>query len=111
MRMRLKTLTAAAVSALALVACSEDDDNPADSAANAKSVTGIVVEDSRFGTLETAVKAAGLAESLAGSGPFTVWAPTDQAFAALPACTWTPCCPSPTAPSRTSSSTTWCRAR
>lgn len=38
-----------------------------------------------FNTLVTAVKAAGLAETLKGPGPFTVFAPTDEAFAKLPA--------------------------
>jgi len=38
-----------------------------------------------FGTLVTAVKAAGLANLLSGDGPFTVFAPTDEAFAKLPA--------------------------
>ena len=38
-----------------------------------------------FGTLLQAVQAAGLAETLAGEGPFTVFAPTDEAFAAVPA--------------------------
>ncbi len=37
-----------------------------------------------FGTLVTAVKVAGLVETLKGDGPFTVFAPTDGAFAALP---------------------------
>ncbi|MEM7079708.1 MAG: fasciclin domain-containing protein [Pseudomonadota bacterium] len=37
-----------------------------------------------FGTLVTAIKAAGLVETLSGAGPFTVFAPTDEAFAALP---------------------------
>ena len=37
-----------------------------------------------FGTLLAAVKAAGLLETLAGNGPFTILAPTDQAFAKLP---------------------------
>ncbi|MDQ6880727.1 MAG: fasciclin domain-containing protein [Pseudomonadota bacterium] len=36
-------------------------------------------------TLVAAVKAAGLVDTLKGSGPFTVFAPTDEAFAALPA--------------------------
>ena len=36
-------------------------------------------------TLVAAVKAAGLVETLAGQGPFTVFAPTNAAFAALPA--------------------------
>ncbi len=38
-----------------------------------------------FGTLATAIKTAGLVEALKGEGPFTVFAPTDEAFAALPA--------------------------
>ncbi len=38
-----------------------------------------------FGTLVAAVQAAGLVETLKGDGPFTVFAPTDAAFAALPA--------------------------
>jgi uncharacterized surface protein with fasciclin (FAS1) repeats len=38
-----------------------------------------------FSTLVAAVQAAGLAETLAGTGPFTVFAPTDEAFAKLPA--------------------------
>lgn len=37
-----------------------------------------------FGTLVAAVQAAGLVETLQGEGPFTVFAPTDEAFAALP---------------------------
>jgi uncharacterized surface protein with fasciclin (FAS1) repeats len=39
----------------------------------------------KFNTLVTAVKAAGLVDTLKGSGPFTVFAPTDAAFAKLPA--------------------------
>jgi len=38
-----------------------------------------------FNTLVAAVKAAGLVDTLKGSGPFTVFAPTDEAFAKLPA--------------------------
>lgn len=38
-----------------------------------------------FNTLVAAVKAAGLVETLKGAGPFTVFAPTDEAFAKLPA--------------------------
>ncbi|MFN2142908.1 MAG: fasciclin domain-containing protein, partial [Candidatus Promineifilaceae bacterium] len=41
-------------------------------------------EDGRFTTLVAAVQAAGLAETLSGEGEFTVFAPTDDAFAALP---------------------------
>ncbi|MBE2224730.1 MAG: fasciclin domain-containing protein, partial [Anaerolineae bacterium] len=49
------------------------------------SIVDIAVNDGRFNTLVTAVTAAGLAETLAGEGPFTVFAPTDDAFTALPA--------------------------
>ena len=40
--------------------------------------------DGRFGTLVAAIEAAELTETLSTGGPFTVFAPTDQAFAALP---------------------------
>jgi transforming growth factor-beta-induced protein len=50
-----------------------------------KNIVETVVEDGRFTTLVAAVQAAGLAETLSGDGPFTVFAPTDDAFAALPA--------------------------
>jgi transforming growth factor-beta-induced protein len=50
-----------------------------------KSITAIVVGSDDFDTLETAVVAADLADTLAGPGPFTVFAPTDAAFAKLPA--------------------------
>ncbi len=46
-----------------------------------------VAEKAGFKTLLAAVKAAGLAETLSGEGPFTVFAPTDEAFAKLPAAT------------------------
>lgn len=47
-------------------------------------IVEVAVSDGRFETLVTAVKAAELAETLAGEGPFTVFAPTDDAFAKLP---------------------------
>lgn len=50
----------------------------------AKNIVDIAVEDGRFTTLVAAVQAAGLAETLSSEGPFTVFAPTDDAFAALP---------------------------
>ncbi len=43
------------------------------------------VSNGSFNTLVAAVKAAGLVETLSGTGPFTVFAPVDSAFAALPA--------------------------
>ena len=48
-------------------------------------VVDIVVNSADHTTLEAAVVAAGLVETLQGEGPFTVFAPTDAAFAALPA--------------------------
>jgi uncharacterized surface protein with fasciclin (FAS1) repeats len=48
------------------------------------SIVDIAVADGRFETLVAAVQAAELAETLAGEGPFTVFAPTDDAFAKLP---------------------------
>ncbi|MEO0481192.1 MAG: fasciclin domain-containing protein [Planctomycetota bacterium] len=45
------------------------------------------VNAGNFGTLVAAVKAAGLVETLQGDGPFTVFAPTDEAFAKLPKAT------------------------
>jgi uncharacterized surface protein with fasciclin (FAS1) repeats len=54
-------------------------------AAQADSITAIAAADERFSTLVAAVTAAGLAETLAGPGPFTVFAPVNDAFAALPA--------------------------
>jgi uncharacterized surface protein with fasciclin (FAS1) repeats len=50
-----------------------------------KTVVDIVVNSEVHNTLEAAVIAAGLAEALSGEGPFTLFAPTDAAFAALPA--------------------------
>jgi transforming growth factor-beta-induced protein len=56
----------------------------AEEAMEEKSIVDIAVEDGRFTTLVAAVEAAGLAETLSGEGQFTVFAPTDDAFAALP---------------------------
>ncbi|MDQ6829432.1 MAG: fasciclin domain-containing protein [Gemmatimonadota bacterium] len=50
-----------------------------------KNIVQVAVEAGNFNTLVAAVKAAGLAETLQGAGPFTVFAPTDAAFAKLPA--------------------------
>jgi uncharacterized surface protein with fasciclin (FAS1) repeats len=55
------------------------------SAANAANIVEIAAGDERFSTLVAAVQAAGLAETLSGPGPFTVYAPLNDAFAALPA--------------------------
>ena len=55
------------------------------SAGAAKTIVDTAAAAGDFGTLVAAVKAAGLAETLSGEGPFTVFAPTDAAFAKLPA--------------------------
>lgn len=54
-------------------------------AAPEKDVVDTAVAAGDFTTLVAAVKAAGLVETLKGDGPFTVFAPTDAAFAKLPA--------------------------
>jgi transforming growth factor-beta-induced protein len=48
-------------------------------------IVDTAITDGRFTTLVAAVQAAGLVETLKGEGPFTVFAPTDDAFAKLPA--------------------------
>ena len=50
-----------------------------------KTIVDIAVENGSFKTLVTALKAADLVGALSGKGPFTVFAPTDAAFAKLPA--------------------------
>lgn len=52
--------------------------------AKAKDIVTTAVEAGSFKTLAAALKAAGLVETLQGKGPFTVFAPTDDAFAKLP---------------------------
>jgi uncharacterized surface protein with fasciclin (FAS1) repeats len=50
-----------------------------------KNIVETAVEAGTFGTLVAAVTAAGLVETLSGTGPFTVFAPTEEAFKNLPA--------------------------
>ena len=69
-----KTLLATAFTALAMPAFAMGDKDIVDTAAGAGS----------FETLLAAATAAGLVDTLKGDGPFTVFAPTDAAFAALP---------------------------
>jgi uncharacterized surface protein with fasciclin (FAS1) repeats len=71
--MRKLMLTLAATTALAAPAFAQD-----------MNIVETAVEAGSFTTLVAAVEAAGLAETLSGEGPFTVFAPTDEAFAALP---------------------------
>ena len=74
-----RTFIAASTAALmATTAFAASDDDAA------KDIVDIAVEAGSFTTLVAAVQAAGLVETLKSEGPFTVFAPTDEAFAALP---------------------------
>jgi uncharacterized surface protein with fasciclin (FAS1) repeats len=55
--------------------------------ATAQDIVDTAVKAGSFNTLVTAVKAAGLVDTLKGKGPFTVFAPTDDAFKKLPPAT------------------------
>lgn len=98
---RFRSLTALAlVGALALSACGDDsndatttdtgtsDTGMSDDGMSGEEMPGDIVTVASttegFSTLVAAVQAAGLVETLQGDGPFTVFAPTDDAFAALP---------------------------
>lgn len=58
---------------------------PAAAGSGKKDIVETAVAAGSFNTLVAALQAAGLAETLKGKGPFTVFAPTDEAFAKLPA--------------------------
>ena len=74
----LKNLTfGAAVAAMALSAGTV-------TRAQARDIVDTAVAAGQFKTLAAALQAAGLVETLKGAGPFTVFAPTDEAFAKLP---------------------------
>ncbi|MEO1497933.1 MAG: fasciclin domain-containing protein [Planctomycetota bacterium] len=92
----MKTLIVAAALAAAPVAFAcdtcgcKDADASHDAAhstgeAHSHDIVDTAVENGSFGTLVAAVQAAGLVDTLKGDGPFTVFAPTDEAFAKLPA--------------------------
>jgi len=92
---------AVGVLALGAAACGDDDgaapeepstamaESPAESGTSAPespaTVVDVAASNDDFSTLVTAVDSAGLAETLSGDGPFTVFAPVNDAFAALPA--------------------------
>lgn len=66
------------------IASDETDTTATPVAIDAETIVAIASENDSFSTLVAALSAADLAEVLSGEGPFTVFAPTDEAFAALP---------------------------
>lgn len=83
----LTPLTILLIAIFAISACAPQA-TPVPTAMPTPEVLDIVdtaVADGRFTTLVTAVQSAGLVDALKGEGPFTVFAPTDEAFAKLPA--------------------------
>ncbi len=85
--MKLKTMTATAVLALAIAGTAIAASNPMVGGAPmypTKNIVQNAVHSKDHTTLVAAVKAAGLVQTLEGPGPFTVFAPTNEAFDALP---------------------------
>jgi uncharacterized surface protein with fasciclin (FAS1) repeats len=70
---------------IALTAAASFLSVPAFAESHAKDIVDTAIEAGTFNTLAAALTAAGLVETLKGEGPFTVFAPTDEAFAKLPA--------------------------
>jgi transforming growth factor-beta-induced protein len=86
MRKRLAFLVVLAAFALIAAACGTSEEEPTTTAApvvepETTSVIDLAVEAGQFSTLIAAIDAAGLESTLQGAGPFTVFAPTDAAFA------------------------------
>ncbi len=98
----IRLVAGVAVLGLVMAACGDDDDAsstpeltattlPSTTASTAAAATSDIVDTAvaagNFTTLATALEAAGLIETLKGEGPFTVFAPTDEAFAKVPQAT------------------------
>ena len=81
MQNRLVLLLVTALGAGVLVAGASAA--PAEQTAGAKTIVGVAAADKRFTTLVSLVKQAGLVKTLSGKGSFTVFAPTNAAFAKL----------------------------
>jgi transforming growth factor-beta-induced protein len=78
----------ALVLAISIVGCGEEEITPTATPSPTvapKDIVDIAVADDRFETLVAALQAADLVDTLKGAGPFTVFAPTDDAFNKLPA--------------------------
>jgi len=78
---QIKKISLALILLVTLNSCSSDDDN--NTVAQEQTITEIAVESQNLTSLVAALQAAGLAETLNGDGPFTVFAPTDAAFSAF----------------------------
>jgi uncharacterized surface protein with fasciclin (FAS1) repeats len=85
MKFRFALLAAAAALAAAPAASVAADHHGKKMAKAEETIVGVAAGNDQFSTLVTAVKTAELVETLNGEGPFTVFAPTNDAFAALPA--------------------------
>ena len=81
--MRFKTIMAAAA-ALVIAGTTSAFANPDEAVEAQPNIVEVASEAGTFNTLLTAATEAGLAETLANGGPFTVFAPTDEAFAKIP---------------------------
>ena len=81
MKGRIAILLSVLVGAVALTASATAA--PTGSSAGSTTIVGVAAGDKRFSTLVTLVKQAGLVKTLNGKGPFTVFAPTNAAFAKL----------------------------
>jgi transforming growth factor-beta-induced protein len=77
---KLPFLFALAITLVFASSCSDDDEAPAP---GSQSIVEIAVGDPQFSTLVAALTKADLVSTLSGAGPFTVFAPTNTAFAAL----------------------------
>lgn len=85
MTLRLAALCTAAALALTSAAFAENPKVGGAAMYDTKTIVENAMNSADHTTLVAAVKAAGLVETLSGAGPFTVFAPTNEAFAALPA--------------------------
>jgi len=83
MKLAFSARAAFAAATIVTAACAPPQDTPA--TVQAGDIIRVAAGNGQFNTLVAAVKAAGLVETLQGPGPFTVFAPTDAAFARLPA--------------------------
>jgi uncharacterized surface protein with fasciclin (FAS1) repeats len=81
MKGRIALLLSVLVGAVALTASATAA--PTGPTAGSATIVGVAAGDKRFSTLVTLVKQAGLVKTLNGKGPFTVFAPTNAAFAKL----------------------------